>query len=222
MEKIKGIFFDFDDTLQDREKAYTYFCSYFLDKYFPCISPEEKALKMGEMEENCDGGYIAREKYFPILFDLWGWENHPPLESLCREFNLKFGEKVALFPEVRELLAYLKDKGYKLGVITNGVSVLQNMKLDSSGLRGFFDCILVSGDCQYAKPDPRLFLLGCEKAGLSPEECAFIGDHPVNDIKGAIDAGMMPVRMNFGTFYNQGMFEGVRVIESLEELYEIF
>lgn len=37
-----------------------------------------------------------------------------------------------------------------------------------------------------------------------------------------MDSGMMPIRMNFGTFKDQGMFEGVTVIENLNELLEIF
>ena len=37
MEKIKAIFFDYDDTLQDRTAAYRIFCMRFLEKYFPEI-----------------------------------------------------------------------------------------------------------------------------------------------------------------------------------------
>lgn len=222
MEKIKAIFFDYDDTLQDRTAAYRIFCMRFLKKYFPEKTEEEREIMADQMDEHIDGGYMARELYFPILFDLWHWENHPPLESLCREFNLIYGEKTVLFPETIPVIEELKKRGYILGIITNGVSVLQNMKLDTSGIRPYFSSITVSGDCEFAKPDVRIFELGAEKAGLKTSECAFVGDHPVNDIKGAMDSGMMPIRMNFGSFKDQGMFEGVKVIENLNELLEIF
>ena len=42
---VKGIFFDFDDTLQSRKGAYRLYCESFLDKYFPGISEEERLTK---------------------------------------------------------------------------------------------------------------------------------------------------------------------------------
>ena len=48
---IKGIFFDFDDTLQSRKGAYRLYCESFLDKYFPDIDDEERFRKLDEMEE---------------------------------------------------------------------------------------------------------------------------------------------------------------------------
>lgn len=40
------------------------------------------------------------------------------------------------------------------------------------------------------KPDPRIFEMALKKLGLNPEECIYVGDHPINDIQGASKVGM--------------------------------
>ena len=45
------------------------------------------------------------------------------------------------------------------------------------------------------KPDPRIFQLALDHFGLEPEQCLYIGDHPLNDIQGAAKAGMNTIWM---------------------------
>ena len=97
----------------------------------------------------------------------------------------------------------LKEQGYLLGVVSNGPSVLQNKKLDTAGIRDLFDVVAVSGDYGIHKPDRRLFDLAAQKLNVPNEACLFVGDHPVNDIKGALGAGMQAIWMDYGTFAGQ-------------------
>lgn len=190
MHNIQAVLFDFDDTLQDREAAYRAYCAAFLGEFFPALPPEEKARRIDEMEAHIEGGYRKREEYFPEMIALWGWESHPPVELLCRHFNEHYGEHVALFPDAIPTIQALKEQGYLLGVVSNGPSVLQNKKLDTAGIRDLFDVVAVSGDYGIHKPDRRLFDLAAQKLNVPNEACLFVGDHPVNDIKGALGAGM--------------------------------
>ena len=143
---VKGIFFDFDDTLQSRKGAYRLYCESFLDKYFPDIDQEERLRKLDEMEEHVDGGYKDREVYFPEMIELWGWENHPPMQELFDSFNYDFGKHIVMLDGAVDVLKEIKKRGYILGCITNGVSSLQNIKLDTAGIRDMFDVVVVSGD----------------------------------------------------------------------------
>lgn len=220
-EKIKAVLFDFDDTLSDREAQYRLYSLDFLARRFPETSSEEREKLADDMESLVEGGYLAREIYFPRLIEHWQWKNHPSIEELTADFNEGFGKFKALMPDCERVLEELKERGYRLGVISNGISKLQNTKLDTAGIRSFFEFILVSGDCEYAKPDPRIFLIASDSMNLKPEECVFVGDHPINDIKGAADAGMKTIRMNFGTFLNQGLSDDVPTITSLKEILEI-
>lgn len=217
MQTIQAVLFDFDDTLQDREAAYRAYCAAFLEEFFPGIPAKEKAARVDEMEARINGGYRKREEYFPELIELWDWREHPPVEFLCCHFNEHYGEHVALFSDAVPTIQLLKAQGYRLGVVSNGPSVLQNKKLDTAGIRSFFDGVVVSGDYGIHKPDKRLFDLAAQQLGVPNEACLFVGDHPVNDIHGAIGAGMHAVWMNYGLFAGQRT-PGVPEITRLSQL----
>ncbi len=216
---VKAVFFDFDDTLQSRKGAYRLYCEAFLDKYFPAVSDAERAQKLDEMEEHVDGGYKDREVYFPEMIELWQWRDHPPLPELYDSFNFDFGKYVVLLPGAVETLRELKRRGYILGAVTNGVSSLQNIKLDTAGIRDLFDVVVVSGDLGIYKPDRRIFDEACRRAGVKNEEALFVGDHPVNDIDGALGAGMPAIRMNYGDFYNKGL--GKNTVAEIEDIRQV-
>lgn len=223
MEKknVRAVFFDFDDTLQSRKGAYRLYCEAFLDKYFPNIGKDEREKKLNEMEEHVDGGYKSREEYFPELIELWYWDNHPPMQELFDSFNEDYGKYVVMLPHALDVLEEVKRRGYIMGIISNGVSVLQNTKLDTAGIRDMFDVITVSGDFGVYKPDRRIFDEACRQAGVPNNECLFVGDHPINDIQGALGADMQVVRMNQGDFYNKSIDSSITTIEDLNELLEI-
>lgn len=222
MEKldVKGIFFDFDDTLQSRKGAYRLYCEAFLSKYFPNISNEERLRKLDEMESHVDGGYKDREVYFPEMIELWKWDNHPPMQELFDSFNYDFGKYIVMLPGAVDVLKELKSRGYILGAITNGVSSLQNIKLDTAGIRDLFDVVVVSGDIGIYKPDRRIFDEAIRRAGIKNEEALFVGDHPINDIEGALSADMQVIRMNYGDFKGKGLGKN-GVFAEIEDIREI-
>lgn len=218
--KVKAVFFDFDDTLQSRKGAYRLYCEHFLSKYFPEIDEAERLQKLDEMEEHVDGGYKDREVYFPEMIELWNWKNHPPLQELYDSFNYDFGKFIVMLDGAVDVLKELKKRGYIVGAITNGVSSLQNIKLDTAGIRDLFDVVVVSGDIGIYKPDRRIFDEAIRRAGVKNEEALFVGDHPVNDIQGALGADMKVIRMNYGDFKGKGLGQpGVAAeIESIKEV----
>lgn len=216
----KAVFFDFDDTLQSRAGAYRMYCEDFLDRYFPSLSDEEKVRKMDEMEEHVDGGYKSREEYWPEMIDLWGWKDAPELSVLTDDFNSRFGLKVDMLPDSVDVIKQLKQRGYILGMITNGNSKLQNTKLDTAGIRGLFDVVVVSDDIGIWKPEAGIFEYAMNKVGVTAEQSVYVGDHPVNDIQGALNARMQPVWMNYGSFAGQAT-EGVPSIENIRELLDM-
>ena len=216
---VKAVFFDFDDTLQSRKGAYRLYCEAFLTRYFPRIGETERLQKLDEMEALVDGGYKDREVYFPELIALWGWADHPPLQELYDSFNLDFGKYIVLLPGAVETLKALKARGYLLGVVTNGVSSLQNIKLDTAGIRDLFDVVVVSGDIGVYKPDRRIFDEAARRLGLENRQVLFVGDHPVNDIDGALGAGMYAIRMNYGDFKGKGL--GKATVAEIEHIDEV-
>lgn len=215
---IKAVLFDFDETLQDRTLAFDHYADAFLQEFFPGVSKEDAKKKKQDMIDTGNGGYVNRVDWFSRLIALWGWKDSPSARDLARHYDEKFGFFSVIFADAVPLLTELRNRGIKTGVITNGPSVLQHTKMNNSGLLPYLDILVVSGDLEFAKPQPQIFEYTADKLGLKTDECIYVGDHPVNDIQGALSAGMYALRMNWGWFKDRDLRPDVPVIESLSEV----
>lgn len=112
------------------------------------------------------------------------------LGAAAFEHFLAARQQVVLFPEARPLLERLRHD-YSLGVLTNG-----NADVTRIGIAGYFRFALNAEDFGVAKPDPRIFRAALEHAGVSAAEALHVGDHPRDDIAGALDAGLRAVWLN--------------------------
>lgn len=212
---IKAVLFDFDETLQDRTLAFESYMDAMMQKFLPNIDDETKERYRKDMVDTGNGGYVNRIEWYQNLINMWGWSDAPDATVLADHYDTTFGDHNVIFENSVPLLETLKERGYKLGVITNGPAYLQNHKMDTSGLRPYCDIVIVSGDLGVHKPDPEIFKITAQRLGLDPSECVYVGDHPVNDIKGALDAGMKAIRMNWGWFENQDLRSDVPVIDDI-------
>ena len=171
-----------------------------------------------DMADTGNGGYVNRVEWYGRLIDMWCWKDSPGAQALARHYDEKFGFFNVVFDDAIPLLTQLRNRGIQTGVITNGPSILQHTKMDNSGLLPYCDILVVSGDLEFAKPQPEIFLYTAEKLGVKTEECIYVGDHPVNDIKGALSAGMKAVRMNWGWFKDRDLRRDVPVVNKLYDV----
>lgn len=191
--KIRAVLFDFDDTLQNRPAAFRRFGEYFLFKYLPQLSDVERERAYETMKALNNSGYVDYIRYFTEMPKAVGIVDPPPAEVLFREYQRVFPNFVQLFDGAKETLQALRERGYHVGIVTNGPCVQQHRKLDVSGLRPLLSTVLVSSQEEVAKPDAEIFHRAAARLGLSPQQCVFVGDHPVNDIDGAVNAGMKAI-----------------------------
>ena len=75
----------------------------------------------------------------------------------------------------------------KIGMITNGASDIQRAKIAGSGLAGYFDTILVSGEEGFGKPKPEIFRLAIDRLDVDEASAVMIGDSLARDIAGAAE-----------------------------------
>ena len=217
-DRVRAVLFDFDDTLQNRPAAFLRYCDFFFKKYFPDMPKDEVEKRSRDMLVRNNGGYVNYIDYFLTLFEDWEWKDAPPVGEVYRELQFRFPDFTELFPDAVEVLKELKRRGLLVGVITNGPSLIQNRKLDISGIRPLLDIAVVSGDEFVHKPDPR-YSARRRPSRVSCESCIYVGDHPVNDIQGAKSAGMRPVYINaFGSDVHP---EDVPEISSLSQLLDM-
>ncbi len=124
-------------------------------------------------------------------------------DNLTREMSEKFLELLPtrniLFPDTRETLGYLKERGYQLHLITNGFEKTQHSKLKHSGLDIYFREVITSEGSNSLKPHREIFEYAFRKAGALPGDSIMLGDSIEVDILGAYNAGISQVHINFIT-----------------------
>ncbi|HEU4527599.1 MAG TPA: HAD-IA family hydrolase [Actinomycetota bacterium] len=97
-----------------------------------------------------------------------------------------------LFEDVPPVLDRLHEAGILLGVVSNFEEWLEQL-LEELGVLGRFDVRVISGVEGMEKPDPRIFRLALDRAGVEPADAVYVGDDPVMDIVPATAVGMLPV-----------------------------
>lgn len=124
-------------------------------------------------------------------------------------------ESWELFPEVEGVLSELHSRGYKLGIISNWDSrltgILHGLEIDR-----FLSEIVISSQVGFEKPDARIFLLAAERIGKPPAKVAHVGDDPVLDYRGALEAGLIPFLLDRAG----GDHRDLRTISDLSELLD--
>src|SRR5438094_2100196 len=98
----------------------------------------------------------------------------------------------ALFDDVRPAFDRLQADGVTLGLVSNFEAWLDDLLADL-GVRERFAVRVISGLEGIEKPDPRIFHLALERANVTPQEAAYVGDNPVFDVDPPAGLGMHPV-----------------------------
>lgn len=101
----------------------------------------------------------------------------------------------ALFPDVPDALEALAGRGYVLGLISNFEPWLADL-LAHLGIADRFAVTVISGVVGVEKPDPAIFRLALERAGVPAGEAAYVGDNPVLDTEPAAALGMGAVLLD--------------------------
>jgi len=92
--------------------------------------------------------------------------------------------------------------------------------LDKFGLTPYFHFIIDSKEVNYEKPDPRIFFLALERAGVQPYEAVHVGDiYPV-DVLGAVRAGIFPVLVDPLGYYNDLDCLSIKSVDELLTLFQ--
>lgn len=115
------------------------------------------------------------------------------LDALFDDYLAGYRHAWRVFPDVVPLLRTLRERGYRIGLLTNSSEAQQLEKLARTGLDAAFDAVCISEQIGVQKPDPRAFTLLAERLGVDPQACVFVGDDPEKDVQGARRAGMRAV-----------------------------
>ena len=113
-------------------------------------------------------------------------KNAARLTRLWRDHDGRRAAHDDVIPTLKEL----KRRGYKLGIIANTITETEIPDwMCEAGVADVFTTVILSSKVRLRKPDPAIYLLASRCIGSAPEECAYVGDNPVRDVDGAVNAG---------------------------------
>ena len=191
------VFFDVDDTLLDTstfaETARKAAIELMVDNGLPLDKDEAYGvLKTIIRQKGSNYG-----KHFNILTEVVLGHEDPMLVALG--MITYHNVKIALLRPVAETidtLIYLKSQGYRLGVISNGITIKQWEKLVRLNVYSFFDEVITSEEVGAKKPDKLIYDVALRKMNGDPEKSIMIGNKFKEDALGAVNAGMSAILVN--------------------------
>ena len=209
LQNISDLFIDFDDTLYDTHgnaviALHELFDLLHLERYFPNpqVFYDEYWKANIDLWTRYSKGEITRDYLIverfrrPFSFG----DGLSTDEAYCLEASDRFLDfcscKPGLVEGAKELMDYLRDKGYRMHMCSNGFHEVQYKKLRACGLYEYFDTIILSEDAGYNKPATEYFDYTFKKSGARKESTLMIGDNFQTDILGAKRAGLRVAYFN--------------------------
>lgn len=123
----------------------------------------------------------------------------------------------SLFADVLPCLDALSK--HRLGIVSNGNAQQQLQKLSRLGIVDRFSCLVMSEECGFAKPDPRIFARACELGNTPPSNAVHVGDRLDIDAIAAARAGLGAVWLDrHGTSHDESLRPGMARLTTLSEL----
>jgi putative hydrolase of the HAD superfamily len=136
-------------------------------------------------------------------------------------FADEFMRYVSLDKDAPGVLRKLHRK-YKLGLVSNfGIPECGRALLDTFGLSKFFDVIVISGEVNQRKPNPKIFKRALQVLGVDASKAVFVGDMLDLDIMGPKSVGMKAVLIERKPMKGDADVKPDRTIKSLPELLTI-
>jgi len=115
------------------------------------------------------------------------------IKTALNVFFQDYVDSLELRTCTKKLIKKIKEN-CKLGLVSNFTyAPVVYASLRKLGINQFFDAVLVSDETGWRKPHKRIFLEALRKFQVTAEEAVFIGDNPLEDIKGAKEIGMKTV-----------------------------
>jgi len=205
MPKLEWLLFDLDNTLLDFSKASrNSFWKTMADHGFECDEEVYKIYKKVNdkvwtlLEEKKITALELRSKRFLDFFQEMNISGPDP-SDFNAAYLTNLVEVSEMYEGVLEMLIELKTR-YRMSIVTNGLSEVQEPRMSRLNLMPLFDSIIVSDDIGVAKPDPGFFEYTFQTIENAPpkETVMIIGDNLNSDILGGLQFGIQTCWLHHG------------------------
>ena len=207
--KYKDLFIDFDDTLYDTHGNAVIalgetFEAFGLERYFdnPQTFYDTYWTANIDLWTRYSRGEITRDYLIVERFrqPLSKGNGLVVTTDYCLEISDRFlnfcSDKPGVIDGAHELMDYLRQRGYRLHMCSNGFHEVQYRKLAACGLSNHFDTVILSEDAGVNKPSALYFEYALKTAQADRATTLMIGDNLQTDIQGALAAGIDALLFN--------------------------
>ena len=163
--KITTVLFGLDGVVVDTERAY--------DEFWSKIA-QENELKINNFSDVIKG--MTLSSIIELYFTISTLEEKQAIRDACSKMEQAIDYKKTVIPGVLDFIKYLKDEGYKIGLVTSSPSSKVKVVLDQLSLGDTFDTIITSDSIKKGKPDPMGYVLAKTNLGVQTGECIVFED----------------------------------------------
>ena len=214
---IKAIIFDLFGTLVDADNLFKPI-SYELSVETNIDFDEIESVIYKFYDKTFDGHHEKEFKperyYYKILFNklkaLYGLTESSDfyVDLMYETFaRLKKYEDVKIIEE-------LKEKGYKIGIVTNADTYFVKKVLKNNNIQ--YDDLIISEDTELYKPDPKIFEKSLKNLSVNKNEAIFVGDNIEADYYGAKDFGMKALLIDRNDKHDLSNIEKITDLKQIE------
>ena len=219
MKNIKAIIFDAYGTLFDVNSA-----------------AEKCKDKIGKKWENFSNYWRTTQLEYTWLRNLMGrhkdfWQiTEDSLDKSMKVFEIDSSMKsdlinlykiLSTFPEVKDTLNILKEKKYKLAILSNGTPALLNELVKSNNLDNIFDDVFSIEEVKAYKPDPKVYNIPIKKYQIQKNEVAFLSANTW-DVSAGGNYGFNPIWVNRNNnIFDNLDFKPINEIKNLKNINEL-
>jgi putative hydrolase of the HAD superfamily len=154
----------------------------------------EAAVRRAEAEVRQHGRWHrdGMAAYFPEIAERLGLPGAAGADVLAEHARRPEGLWCVPDPDAVAVLAELRARGFRLGVISNADGRVRD-QLARAGLARWFEVVVDSAEAGVQKPDPAIFRLAARRLGLADRAVLYVGDIRDVDVAGAEAAGMAAI-----------------------------
>jgi pyrophosphatase PpaX len=143
------------------------------------------------------------------------------LVRVYRAHNIPLHDELQPCEGIEDVIVRLHEEGVRLGVVTAKWRATAELAFERLRVGDLFEVLVGGDETEGHKPDPDPLLLGAKRMGVSPQDCAYVGDSPF-DIRAAKAAHMYSVAVTWGRIHDRAKLEAEEpgaIVDTAEELY---
>ncbi|MDO6640310.1 pyrimidine 5'-nucleotidase [Shewanella sp. 5_MG-2023] len=220
--KYQWILFDADETLFDFDifsglkLMFSHFDIDFNASDFEFYQSVNKQLWLDYQQGLIDAAQLQHTRFLH-----WAEKLNVTTKQLNSDFLAAMADICQPLPGAKQLVDSLKGKA-NLGIITNGLTELQNVRLERTGFKSSFEHVVISEEFGKAKPDVSIFEYTFKLMG-NPEKhnILMVGDNLHSDILGGVNAGIDTCWLNH---HGKQTVDGITPtfeVKDLQQLHDV-